>query len=130
MQIAKQLEEATSEETPPKRLRLPLTPAKVVADIKKATGLKAGKHQPRLRNIHAGFSVKKMTPFIVFIGWQPTGGTSEQIAAEWELVLQALIDSGYMLIANVLHAETRVFGGPEALRIARMTQVVAVQRLG
>ncbi len=125
--LSSQLEEALTGAEPK---RLPLAPAKVVADIKKATGLKAGKHQPRLGNIHAGFKAKKLTPFTVIITWQPTGGTSEQIAAEWDLVLQALLDSGYTLIGNVLGGDTRVVGGPEALRIARMSQAVAVQRFG
>ena len=118
MSISEELSDAVAQA--PKSV--PLTPHK------KATGAKAGKYQPRLGNIQMGVNVRKLTPTVVMVSPEMSAGTHDEQTAHWDLVLKALLDSGYTLIANVLSKETRIVGGPEALARAKETQIVAVTK--
>lgn len=71
-----------------------LTPAKVLADLKKATGLPASLFTRRDRR--SGLTVRKETPSVVYVAYDDYGDRGNQPAI-WPTILTALERAGYAL---------------------------------
>lgn len=74
--------------------RARLTPAKVLADLKKATGLPASVFTRRERR--SGLTVRKHSPSIVYVAYDDYGDRDDQPAV-WPTILTALERAGYTL---------------------------------
>lgn len=71
-----------------------LTPAKVLADLKKATGVPASIFTRRDRR--SGLTVRKQTPSVVYVAYDDYGDRGNQPAI-WPAILTALERAGYTL---------------------------------
>lgn len=71
-----------------------LTPAKVLADLKKLTGLPASVFARRDRR--SGLTVRKQTPSVVYVAYDDYGDRGTQPAI-WPTILTALERAGYAL---------------------------------
>lgn len=112
-----------------------LTPSKVTADLKKATGFKASFRHPKLGRIRSGLKATKYNPWIILVQYELHSDEAEPGAREWEelfnprwkALLDGAIKAGYTLVADVA-SSSRVFGGPEAYRIALEKGIVALAK--
>ena len=104
-----------------------LSPAQVVADIKRHTGFVGAVQTPKVKK--SGFQVRKLNQIGVWVEYKDWAKTSQDHGqTEFDQILQALLDSGYTLVHNFLHPTGRIVGGPEALAWARKMGGVAVIR--
>jgi hypothetical protein len=102
-----------------KRARLPLTPAKVIADLKKTTGVPASVLTRRTKR--SGLTVRKHNRSFVFVSYDDFGDRRDQPKL-WPKIVGALEEAGYTL--HMLGG----LSGEEAKKMALVSGAVLVTR--